>query len=246
GIPGALEGEGALPHVGVLTLQHRMSPGICNLVSRLFYRDRLRTADPVLNRIALPSPLGGGDVFYIDSSQSKPSVRRAYKASRENGLHVDLIEDLLAELDSGGAITKTGHLAVAVISPFRGQVHALKKRLGNRYTGRAVKVTTAHGGQGDEAEIVILDLTDAPGLPVSGFLGSTRHPEEGARLLNVSMSRARQQLYVIGALHHLERFGNHITRDLIDYLRENTELVPLHRFRGSAAQVYGPRPSRVA
>lgn len=246
GIPRALDDDGALPHVGVLNLQHRMSPGICSLVSRLFYRDRLRTADAVQNRIVLPSPLGGGDVFYVDSSQSEPLVRRVSGLSRANALHVDLIEDLLAELDSGGAITKSGRLAVAVISPFRGQVRALEERLGNRYAGRDVKVTTAHGGQGDEAEIVILDLTDAPGLPISGFLGSTRHPEEGARLLNVSMSRARQQLYVLGAFDYLKRFGNHITRDLIDYLRENTELVPLQRFQKSSAQVYGPRPSRVA
>ncbi len=246
GIPTALDCDDDPWYVGVLNEQHRMSPGICELVSHLFYGDRLHTATAVLERAALPSPLGGGDVFCIDSTSVAPKVRRANNTSRENRTHRILIEDLLAELDSAGAIVRSGHTAVAVISPFRAQVSALKRRLGKRYAGQDVKITTVHKAQGSEAEIVILDLTDAPGLPVSGFLGSKCRRAEGARLLNVAMSRARQQLYIVGALDHLERLGNQVTRELIAYLRENAELVPLRLFKGSAAQVYGPRRSRVA
>lgn len=245
GIPDDLAREHNPPCVTVLDVQHRMSPDICGLVSRLFYRDRLTTAESVGNRVALASPLGNGGVFSIDSSPVGPLVRRALGSSRVNDTHLLIIADLLAELDSGGAITGTG-MRVAVISPFRGQARALKKHLGDRYQGRGVEVTTSHRAQGDEAAIVILDLTDAPGLPISGFLGAHNACEAGARLLTVAMSRARHQLYIVGAMDYLERAGGRIVRIMIDDLRFSAEQVQLAHFRGSAVQVYGPRPSRVA
>ena len=244
-IPDALAARVEPEYVSVLNVQHRMSPGICGLVSRLFYNDRLTTDETVRNRMALPSPLGLTDAYWIDSTPAKPTVRRTGSSSRVNEVHLQLVEDLLAELDSGGSIQGAGPLKVAVISPFRGQAQALEKRLGTRYQGKGVEVTTSHRGQGNEAEIVILDLTDAPGLPISGFLGAHHHRDDGARLLTVAMSRARQQLYVLGAMDYLERAGGRVARALIKDLQQNVQPVMLAHFAGSAAKVYA-QPSRVA
>jgi hypothetical protein len=246
GIPDDLASNVVPSCLSVLDEQHRMAPGICAVVSRLFYGDRLKPSLSVRNRVALPSPLGAGGIFVIDSSPAGPIVQRTHRSSRVNKVHVRIIEDLLAELDSGSAMTGTGPLKVAVFSPFRGQAGALRKRLGDRYQGRDVAVSTTHSGQGDEADIVILDLTDAPGLPISGFLNANDSSEVGARLLNVAMSRARHQLYIVGAMDYLESAGGHVVRVMIDDLRVYAEHVQLAHFRGSADQVYGPKPKRVA
>lgn len=239
GIPGDIARGEVPPYVALLDVQHRMSPGICALVNHLFYAGRLRTAAAVRRRARIPSPLANTDVFYIDSSAVAPRVRTPDGITRINLEHVLIAEDLLAELDSGGVLAETGERCVSVISPFKGQGEVMRRRLGGRYAGCGVDVSTAHRSQGSESDVVILDLTDAPGLPVSEFLGAGSIASAGPRMLNVAMSRARHQLYVVGALRFLERNGGRVVRSLIAYLRQEAQSVKLSQIRGSAAQVYG-------
>ena len=236
GIPADLERDDTPPYVATLDVQYRMSSGICTLVSDLFYEGRLRTDRSVRQRASLPSPLGNTDVFTIDSTPMAPRVRLTADKSRVNEKHVMIIEDLLAFLDSGGVIGGD-ESSVAIITPFRAQADALRRRFGSRYRGRRVSITTGHRSQGGEADIVIFDLTDAPGSFVSGFLVASDLSAAGPRLINVGMSRARHQLYVVGAMEYLERAGGHVAVKLVHALRD-THRVNLAHISGSAAALY--------
>ena len=239
GIPDDLAREDYVPYVALLNVQYRMSPGICKLVSDLFYEGRLKPHPSVRTREALPCPFGTTDVYFIDSSSMAPSVPPAASRSRVNEKHITIVEALLAELDSGNAIPTGGRRNVAVISPFRDQTAAIRQRVATRYRGRGIVVTTAHRSQGGEAEIVILDLTDAPGPALSGFLQANDLSSTGPRVLNVAMSRARQQLYVIGAMEYLERTGGRVAKDLILYLRNEAQRIKLAQIMGVGAAIRG-------
>jgi Superfamily I DNA and RNA helicases and helicase subunits len=236
GIPADLERDDTPPYVATLNVQYRMSPGICTLVSDLFYEGRLRTDRRVRQRTSLPSPLGNTDVFTIDSTPMAPRVRLTADKSRVNEKHVTIIEDLLALLDSGGVID--GHeRSVAIITPFRAQADAMRERFGSRYRGKRIAITTGHRSQGGEADIVIFDLTDAPGSYVSKFVEADDLSAEGPRLINVGMSRARHQLYVVGAMEYLQRVGKSPTVNIVRALRR-THRVNLAHLSGSAAALY--------
>lgn len=236
GIPADLERDDTPPYVATLDVQYRMSPGICTLVSDLFYEGRLRTDRSVRQRASLSSPLGNTDVFTIDSTPMAPRVLPTADKSRVNEKHVTIIADLLAFLDSGGVIGGD-ETSVAIITPFRAQAGALRRRFGSRYRGRRIAVTTGHRSQGGEADIVVFDLTDAPGSYVSKFLDADDLSAAGPRLINVGMSRARHQLYVVGAMEYLERAGGHVAVNLVQALR-GTHRVNLAHINGSAAALY--------
>jgi hypothetical protein len=235
GIPDDLARDDDVPYAACLNVQYRMSPGICSVVSNSFYEGRLKTDRSVRGRPSLPCPFGRSDVYLIDSSPMAPSVRPSLGHSRVNQKHVAIVEALLAELNSGGAIPKGGRRNVAVITPFRDQAMAIRACLGTQYRNRGVVVTTAHSSQGGEAEIVVLDLTDAPGMPVSMFLHAVELWRSGPRVLNVAMSRARQQLYIIGALEYLERAGGRVVQQLIRNLRIEAQGIPLAQIVGTGA-----------
>lgn len=239
GIPDDLERDDTPPYVATLDVQYRMSPGICTLVSDLFYEGRLRTDRSVRQRKALVSPLGNTDVFAIDSSPVAPSVRPTADNSRVNEKHVTIVADLVAFLASGAPIGRNGS-SVAIITPFRAQAEAIRKRLDEHYKGRRIAVTTGHRSQGGEADIVIFDLTDAPGLRISRFFEADDLSAAGPRLTNVGMSRARHQLYVIGAMDFLARAGGRVSVDLVEALR-NAHHVDLAHIAGSAAALSASR-----
>ena len=79
---------------------------------------------------------------------------------------------------------------ILVIAPFR-EVAQDAARLVAPY--RKIKAGTVHTAQGKEAEVVVLVLGGDPSKP--GAKGwAAQHPN----LLNVTVSRARRRLYVIG------------------------------------------------
>jgi superfamily I DNA and/or RNA helicase len=217
-----------------------MSGSISFLVSEYAYGGLLRPDSSISRRSSVPSPYANTDLFIVDSTLLRLVVARPDGRTRVNQAHVDLVEHLLAELDLSGCIPKSGQRSVAIISPFVGQVRAIRQRLGKRYHGRGVRVTTTHRCQGEEADIVLFDLTDAPGLPISEFLGANDMSQAGPRLINVGLSRARHQLYVIGAMTHLRGMGGRVVRRLIERLENEAVSVRLSAFWGAAERAYPP------
>src|SRR6185312_4272747 len=94
----------------------------------------------------------------------------------------------------GGVATKlaaqVGEGNVLVLTPYRAQRALIKIFLKNAGCSR-VRVSTIHKAQGSECHTVIFDPVFSTGTKLLG------DPEEGLRLINVALSRAKARLIVI-------------------------------------------------
>ena len=178
----------------MLTEQGRMNDEICRVVSETFYDGSLVTVgNPPRPPAGRPVPAAA--LVVVDPARaSLPHGARATSRApdrrgtswtwdRTAALARHLVERLLA-MDSRWPDR------VIVVSPYRAQARLLERLLSPLDPDR-VKAGTIHGMQGDEADIVIFD----PVRPAGWFLleGSS-----ALRLVNVAISRARGQVFLLG------------------------------------------------
>lgn len=180
-----------------LTTQYRMNQEIQDIPSRLFYDSTLRPAqaaagrrlsihtsfshDEQIGRIVDPeSPVVFVDVEGRDSGKSRP----------EEALAAARIVDAL--LTCGVPATEIG-----VISPYRAQQMLIRNQLTEARAGAHLpSVDTVDRFQGGEKEVIILSLARSDN--VTSFLADRKR-------LNVSLSRARSKLILLGHGAVLER-----------------------------------------
>ena len=189
GLPSRRDGLCAM-----LDVQYRMVPDIREVVSEFFYGGRLRDAPEVLERVTK-----GRAVTVLDTSELEPQVERA-DGSRRNRAHAEVVADFLARA------AREGFSEIAVVSPYRAQTRLLRdlvrRRLGRAAPGH-LRISTIHRFQGREKRLVIIDTVDAP-PGRSWFLDERRNPDF-QRLLNVALSRARENLVIVAAVSGLRR-----------------------------------------
>lgn len=229
GIPEQIA-QGHLPgNLSVLRTQYRMRQPICDLVNDLSYRDNpLNTAQEVRRRHEL-LPRVGGVIQYVDTACFCPwAARRAGSHSRYNLLHALLTRNLCSALAEDGRISKErgGESCVGVVSPYAAQTRLLqallRDRLGERPLGFAA---TVHRFQGNEKSLMLVELTDSMGAPLGRFMKAMGPQDAGARLLNVALSRARDQLIVIANFEYLRRNAptGGVVHRLLDHLEAHGE-----------------------
>lgn len=172
----------------MLKEQSRMTPAICDYVSRKWYMGALQPVDapdPLPSSQAHP----GGPVLWVRPLECKSVPRefqdrppmapsggkRYYRSAWVVG---ELVRALLDEWPGK---------SISVMAPFRSQVKHLERLLGDELTER-ITLGTVHRMQGSEADIVILDIVN----PCNGFVD-----QYGERLARVAISRTRQQIILV-------------------------------------------------
>lgn len=181
------------PLRAMLHEQWRMHPQIAGVVSRIFYGGRLTDAPAVLERAD-----AGPAVALLDTTRLSPRSSQTPTGSKVNEVHAGLVAELVVGARRAGR-------SVAVICPYRGQVRRIREAVRARQpqllATSDVEIFTVHRFQGRDKDVVIFDLTEAPGTRCS-FLDEVR-TEHAPNLVNVAMSRARERLLVVGAFEHL-------------------------------------------
>lgn len=132
---------------------------------------------------------------------------------------------------------------IGIITPFVNQKEYITKELENAGITN-VECGTVHAFQGDEKDVILfsLALSDKTGKETYGWLKNNRE------LINVSTSRARQQLYLFASLKDLERLHTPEEADdlydLANYIRtEGTcEITP----RPAESRALGIKPYSTA
>jgi hypothetical protein len=240
GIPDDVARGDDPPYMVMLTEQYRMKPAIADLVSTMFYADRLRTAPAVVRRPAaewLAHPRAGSLVL-IDTTEADPrAMIPSGTRSRTNPVHARITVDVVGKLLDGAARADGPCSSMLVLSPYASQVLHLRDALAPlRREHRGVRASTVHRAQGDEADTVLLCLDDAPGAPTSRFMSARCWTDAGARLVNVGISRARGRLIVLAPVDHLLRSGGPVVRRLLELLQERATLLewtdPRYSVRG--------------
>lgn len=209
GIPKLLK-AGEIPrYLVALKVQYRMCDAICNLVSSFAYPDHALESAPVIRTPSESPTIGLSPILYIDTGYLKPWCSNpVIGKSRFNLAHAILIRKVIRNLQkiqrSVGENSRQG--SIAVVSPFRAQVNVIRSLISDSLAADdSIKISTVHRFQGSERDTIILDLTDSIGKNVSRFLSATDLNQEGTRLLNVALSRAKNQLIVLGNFEFLNR-----------------------------------------
>ncbi|MBF2754505.1 MAG: AAA family ATPase [Gammaproteobacteria bacterium AqS3] len=191
----------------MLKVQRRMPKQIGDLISRHFYGgelasdeelDKKKTANPPL-RFRRPT-----SIVFIDTSHHKDRHDNGKSTSRQNRCNARVIEETLKTLNE--KLRELGEEKdIAVIAGYRSQVGLLRDRIRRlkpaqklRQFKGGIEPNTVDGFQGKENDIVIFDVVRSATGGKIGFLDDRRR-------LNVSLSRARELLIIVGDLEFLSK-----------------------------------------
>ena len=158
--------------VYLLNIQYRMRKAIAGFSSSYFYNDLLYTAEHLQNT--------GVHLTFIDTAGSGFNETHGPDGvSLQNEGELNIVRQLLEQEQLEAAHT-------AFISPYSGQVMSAKEQLPN-----GIRISTIDSFQGQEKENIIVSLVRSNEDGDIGFLKDYRR-------MNVAMTRAKEQLFVIG------------------------------------------------
>lgn len=215
-------------HLVILRTQYRMREPICALVNGLFYRDYPLVSDPSVRVHGTKFPLGPAPLLHVDTTKWRPwAAYRFGGFSRYNLFHALLARNVVCHLVATGYLPPDGpNEDVGVVAPYAAQARLIQALLDERLGRRAAGIAaTVHRFQGNEKRAMLIDLTDSTGVPIGMFLKATRLEEDGARLLNVALSRARHHVLLLGNFEYLRAKApqDSFVRRLVDHFEAHGE-----------------------
>lgn len=187
-----------LPKTNKITLNHqyRMHPDIGNLVSHLFYEDKVSSQR--VNKEEKQHQLKQFDksVYWISTSDvpMEKSQERKNGQSRSNPYEAKVIKAILLKIQQD---CEDNHLSkeVGVIAAYRSQIAILESSIApnNQQLWKNIHISihTVDAFQGGECDIIIYDLVRNNPSRELGFTSDDRR-------LNVALSRTRQLLIIVG------------------------------------------------
>jgi hypothetical protein len=184
--------------LSVLTTQYRMHPKIMGLVNGPSYGNRLQAGPGIEQRtttIADHLPARGEPVVWIDTNEFGARGHSTVTHSRLNPLSAWLALQVALQMLNDGVES------IGVVAPYRDQARLLRLLVRAAGVQHAVHTGTIHRFQGGERDAIILDLVDAAPLPPGVLFRS----DDGLRLLNVAITRARGKLVCLSDGTYLKR-----------------------------------------
>ncbi len=92
------------------------------------------------------------------------------------------------------------------MAPYAAQTRLIQRLIDERLDNRGAKITaTVHRFQGNEKDTMLIDLTDSLGARLSKFMRAVDIDEDGARLLNVALSRACHHIILVANFDYLRQ-----------------------------------------
>ncbi len=207
----------------MLNMQYRMNEKIMRFSSREFYGGDLRAHEGVSdhtlsdlevdinainNRLmAILDP--HEPVVFVDTADRNAGERSPKgSTSKENPEEALLVKQMVDNLLYAGM----GPEGIAVISPYKDQVDLLDRK----FDEEELEIKTVDGFQGREKEAVIISLTRSNKENSIGFL-------EDVRRLNVSLTRAKRKLIVVGDSSTVSAHETY--RNFLNYVQDNGKIV---------------------
>jgi hypothetical protein len=207
-----------------LTQQYRMDQQISSLIGDTFYADSggLKACrEPAANPLSGPEYLLGSRLVWIDTGEAARAVG-FWSNDNEANLCARVVR---AMRPAPGGPDGTD---LAVLTPYRQQVHVLHQRLSEH----ASRVFTIDGFQGREADVVVASLVrdraGRDGTPIS----SVGHVAASSRA-NVLLSRARELLVVVGRFEIYAHHAGPKWRQVTEHFRKHGSVVRAEEVGGS-------------
>ena len=147
-----------------------------------------------------PTINGMGELVLIDTSTLLTFSSTSPSGSKLNLIHAYIAKKFLTE------ISTVNKLSLGYCAPFAAQVKLFSSLLSESDQKSISSVGTVHKFQGDERDLLVYDTviaqSDSPRL--GPFLNSDNPTQEGAKNLNVAISRAKQSLVIIADLRVMD------------------------------------------
>ena len=202
-----LMNELGVDHI-MLDIQYRMKPAISVFPSTKFYGGKLRDGPNVISatyqsRVRI---LGGRDYSFL---QVEGKERQGSSGSYENESEARAVVDLVQQLRNASSKLDGRWDSVSrvrIITFYQAQVTLLKRLLSRVWAGNVV-VATVDSSQGCEADLVIISCVRSNGEAQQrtvGFLNDDRR-------LNVSLTRAKHQLIIVGNAKSMSHMKDDLT-----------------------------------
>ncbi|MCK8826176.1 IGHMBP2 family helicase [Natroniella acetigena] len=201
----------------MLKVQYRMNQQIMNFINQEFYEGELIAATEVkdwdLTELDFEIFQGNSPaeralnckeaIAFFDTAGMNASEHfKQNSTSLQNRVEAELCTEIVSYAINGGIKEEQ----IAVITPYYDQVDLIK----NLLKFDRVEVNTVDGFQGREKEVIVLSLVRSNSKGNIGFLRDVRR-------LNVSLSRAKKKLIVIGDSSTIG--GEQIYYRLISYIQ---------------------------
>ncbi len=155
-----------------LNTQYRMRKSIADFSSGYFYKNELRTPDHLLDN--------GVHITFFDTAGTGFDEEAGKEGmSLMNEGELSIVQKIIEH-------EKLNTKNIGFISPYSGQVELAKS-----YLPKEMIISTIDSFQGQEMEIIILSLVRSNSESIIGFLNDYRR-------MNVALTRAKEQLFVIG------------------------------------------------
>jgi hypothetical protein len=173
----------------LLDQQNRMHPAIGELVSRVFYSDRVRTG-PAAPRRGTGLPAFPSPVTWVDTRSLRGNVEsRAGGTSLFNVAEARLVTSITRNIASHAP----PNLTIGVITAYAEQRDLLRRLMGPHDwpPERQLEIDTVDAFEGREKDIIVLSLVRANRRRDIGFLRLEQR-------LNVAVSRSRRLIVIVG------------------------------------------------
>jgi hypothetical protein len=221
---GRLANHGLETHF--LDMQFRMHPKIAEFSSREFYDGRLMTGITDMQRPAVMGynwPKPGCGISFVNTDGFEKMDTDSYYNEEEAKEVINILEQVLR----AGEISV---LDVGVVTPYSAQVRQMRQLVRNdltqrlwgavdltgglqgRHASNALEVASVDAFQGREKELIIFSAVRCNWKNKVGFLSDWRR-------LNVTLTRARRGIIVIGSASTLK--SDRIWKKWIDWAQES-------------------------
>jgi AAA domain-containing protein len=224
----------------LLDQQNRMHPAIGELVSRVFYANRVRTG-PAAPRRGTGLPAFPSPVTWVDTRSLRGNVEsRAGGTSLFNVAEARLVTSITRNLASQAP----PNLTIGVITAYAEQRDLLRRLMGPHDwpPDRQLEIDTVDAFEGREKDIIVLSLVRANRRRDIGFLRLEQR-------LNVAISRSRRLLIVVGDTSTLRQgYFNHLvnTAQQVGQITPAPKLIGMFLSRGRRRQEREERRREVA
>jgi ssDNA-binding Zn-finger/Zn-ribbon topoisomerase 1 len=204
----------------MLDEQYRMDDEICRLISQPMYKGKLRTSSDREPYANIQSHEFLADTLTIvDTSQLWPFETQTPFGSRYNLIHSLVVRSLFSELRKVGFVQDGDTDALGICTPYAAQAKLIKRLIADERLELTIDAGTVHRYQGDQKRMMIVDIPESVGggYYVGRFLQGDHPDDDGAKLLNVAVSRAKQHLVFVANLTYLDQHlpGNAVLRDFL-------------------------------
>ena len=207
-----------------LDVQFRMPAAIADFLGDAFYEGDLASAPSRRGTSGIGAPFNAAVVFVDTSDEPRREETDAGQGFR-NRCEAELVALVSRAVPE--------ELSFGVIAPYAAQVSLLRQTLASarglptRDPWLVDNVATVDSFQGQERDVIVVSLTRSNRAGAIGFLSDLKR-------LNVTLSRAREQLVIVGDLDTLrllqggeprQAFAAFL-RDLVEHLKVHGEVVP--------------------